>query len=275
MKRLQNIRHLALDLDGTLYLGGRLFDFTLPFLDRIGRLGIGRTFFTNNSSRSTAEYVEKLNRLGFGVVERDLFTSTHCTFDYLRDKHRDARRVFVLGTPSLQSEFAGQGYVLSGETPDDEPELVIVGFDTTLAYERLGRAAWWISKGKPFIATHPDRTCPTDLPTVLPDCGAICKALSHATGREPDAVMGKPNARMLAGVLARHHLKADEVAVIGDRLHTDMEMAHSAGAVSVLVLSGESTRRQAREASPAPDFVVENVGEFGELLERAKKAGPR
>ncbi|MEO6434206.1 MAG: HAD-IIA family hydrolase, partial [Tepidisphaeraceae bacterium] len=259
---LSAIRHLAIDLDGTLYLGATLFDVTRPFLDTLRQLGIGRTFFTNNSSRSTKQYVRKLNDLGIEADESDLLTSTHCTIEYLRQEQPEVRRVYVLGTPALREEFVENGFVDTREEVNgggDEPDAVVVGFDTTLTYDRLCRAAWWISRGKPFIATLPDRTCPTDKPTLLPECGALCKLLTHATGREPDAVLGKPDPRMLRGVMRRHQLRADEIAVVGDRLYTDIAMARSAGAVGVLVLTGDTTAEQARSAQPQPDLVIADV----------------
>jgi NagD protein len=270
-RKLSNLRHLALDLDGTLYLGGRLFPATLPFLTRIRRLGLGRTFFTNNSSVSTAGYVKKLNALGIDADASDIYSSTHCTLDYLRAERPEIRRLFVLGTPALREEFVENGFAAAGETNSDEPDAVIVGFDTTLSYDRVCRAAWWISKGKPFIATHPDRVCPTDEPTVLVDCGAMCRMLAHATGREPDLVLGKPDPRMLRGVMERHDLEPAELGVVGDRIYTDMAMARAAGAVGILVLSGEATANDAAQASPPPDVVVKHVGELGELLAKAHK----
>lgn len=266
MNRLRNIRHLALDLDGTLYLGGRLFEATLPFLSLLDRLGIGRTFFTNNSSRSTRQYIEHLRKLGIPADVQDIYSSTHSTLDYLKTERPQVRSLFVLGTPALQEEFAEAGYTLKGDA-EDAPDAVVVGFDTSLSYPRVCRAAWWISQGKPFIATHPDRICPTDKPTMLPDCAAICKMLTCATGREPDAVLGKPARRMLEGVMRRHNLTADQLGVVGDRLYTDMLMARSAGATGVLVLSGETTLSQAQAADPKPDLIVKDVGELAKQLE--------
>ena len=270
MKRLADIRHLALDLDGTLYLGGRLFPYTLDFLARVKELGIGRTFFTNNSSVSTAGYVTKLQKLGIDASLNDLYSSTTATLDYLRRSRPDVRRLFVLGTPALREEFAANGYTLHEPTGEreltGEPDAVVVGFDSTLDYKRLARAAWWISRGKPFFATNCDAVCPTDEPTLLPDCGAICKMLTHATGREPDAVLGKPSPEMLYGAAGRAGAKPHEIAVVGDRIYTDIALAQAAGAVSVLVLSGETTAEQAQAAKNPPDFVVENVSELGRLL---------
>src|SRR5688572_18847303 len=220
MQSLNNIRHLALDLDGTLYLGGTLFPFTVPFLARIRELGLGRTFFTNNSSVCTSGYVQKLRKLGIDATADDIFSSTSATLSHLRHELPSVKRLFVLGTPALRQEFAENGFDVIGENEvtdsTGEPDAVVVGFDNTLDYERLSRAAWWISRGKPYLATNPDSVCPTDKPTILPDCGSICRLLEQATGRAPDAVLGKPSPGMLAGVMRRHGLRPDEIAVVGD-----------------------------------------------------------
>ncbi len=278
MERLRRIKHLALDLDGTLYLGGRLFPFTLAFLRRVGELGIGRTFFTNNSSVSTSDYVQKLRTLGIDASADDLYSSTTATLFYLREHRPELCNLFVLGTPALQQEFADNGFGLcepaTSKHPAGEPapDAVVVGFDTSLEYARLCRAAYWISQGKPFIATHCDAVCPTDQATVLPDCGAICKLLSHATGREPEAVLGKPSPGMLEGVMRRHSLRTDEIAVVGDRLYTDIAMGQAVGAISVLVLSGETTPTQAALATRPPDFILENVAALGDLLSESRRS---
>jgi len=262
---LRRIRHVALDMDGTIYLGSRLFACTLPFLEKLKALDIGYSFLTNNSSRSRDDYLRKLARLGIHAAPEQLITSTHATADYLRFHLPDARRLFVLGTPSMQNELGQLGYF----SCEDEPDAVVVGFDTTLSYERLTRAAWWISRGRPFLASHPDLVCPTDQPTVLVDCGAICRALEAATG-VPPIYIGKPSPRMLDGILTRHGLRPDEVAMVGDRLSTDMTLARESGALGVLVLTGEATRAQAQQSTPPPDLVVEDVGELGALLETSR-----
>lgn len=266
MQRLEGVRHLALDLDGTLYLGGRLFPFTIPFLAKAAELGLGRTFFTNNSSVSTSGYVKKLRALGIDAAADEVHSSTSATLAYLRAERPEIGSLYVLGTPALRQEFSENGFTVV-EEGKTEPDAVVVGFDTTLDYKRLCEATYWISRGKPFIATHGDAVCPTDLPTVLPDCGAVCKMIAHATGRDPDVVCGKPAPGMLAGVLRRHGLAPREVAVVGDRLYTDIAMARAAGAVGVLVLTGETTRAQVEAAAAdRPDLVVENVMELAELL---------
>nr|MDQ3622495.1 HAD hydrolase-like protein [Verrucomicrobiota bacterium] len=141
---------------------------------------------------------------------------------------------------------------------------------TGLSYPRLCRAAYWIKQGKTFIASHPDRVCPTDEPTVLVDCGAICAALREAAGREPDAVLGKPDPRMLRGLLRRHGLAPENLAMVGDRLYTDVEMARRAGAFGVLVLTGEATVEDAGRSRLPPDLIAADIAEFGNHLAQSR-----
>ncbi len=265
---LSRIRHIALDMDGTIYRGKRLFDATLPFLERLRRLGIGYTFLTNNTSLSKADYVQKLQRLGIDAREGQIFTPADSTIAYLRQRLPQVESIAVLGTPSLCRQFAEAGFTVTW----DAPGAVVVGFDTTLSYERLCRAAYWIGTSLPFIATHPDLVCPTDDATVLVDCGAICACLSAATGRQP-VVLGKPEPSMLLDLCARHGLSNEQVAMVGDRIYTDMAMARNADVFSVLVLSGEATAADAAALARPPDLIVDDVGVLGELLEGARAVG--
>ena len=264
--RLATIRHLALDMDGTIYGGGTLFDFTRPFLAQMRELGIGYTFLTNNCSRSARDYLVYLEKFDLDVEPNQLFTSGLATIEYLRVNHPDFHRLYILGTESLRAEFSAAGFTVVGESAADEPDAVVVGFDTALNYERLCLAGYWIERGKPFVATHPDRTCPTDRETLLIDCGAVCKCLESATGRPPDVVLGKPHPSMLQGILWRHNLQPYQLAMVGDRLYTDMAMARVSGALGVLVLTGESTDNDVQRWSDPPDIVVSDIGELGRLL---------
>ncbi|MBR4038017.1 MAG: HAD hydrolase-like protein, partial [Tidjanibacter sp.] len=136
---------------------------------------------------------------------------------------------------------------------------------------RLCRAAWWIAQGKPYIATNPDRVCPTNLPTVLVDCGSLCAALATATGRQPDITIGKPNPDILRGVAHRHGVAVEHVAMVGDRLYTDVQTAHNAGAMGILTLSGETTLATARAAEQQPHLTIDSLADLGALIERARQ----
>ena len=150
--------------------------------------------------------------------------------------------------------------------PDERPDVLVVAFDTTLVYPRLCRAAWWASQGVPYVATNPDRVCPTDQPVILVDCGSICACIEHATGRRPDIVIGKPNPDMLRGIMDRYGYRPDEIAMCGDRIYTDVAMARNAGALGVLVLSGETTLETAVNSDPQPPITADNVDTFADLL---------
>ena len=276
-EKLSRIKHLALDMDGTIYLGSRIFSFTIPFLEKMKAAGIGISFLTNNPTRSVQDYLDKLAKMGIEATEDGMYTTSLAAIDYIKEHHPQARRLFLLGTPSMAEQFRKAGYEECADDPGDVPDVLVVAFDTTLTYSRLCRAAYWASQGIPYVATNPDRVCPTDKPTVLVDCGSLQKCIEHATGRKPDIVLGKPDPTMLQGIMHRHGLKPEEIAMVGDRIYTDTAMAHNAGAVGVLVLSGETTMETVKKVqadaatNPEPEFyppdlVVNNIAELGELL---------
>lgn len=272
MERLRRIRHVALDMDGTIYMGMSLFPFTKPFLAGLREQGITYSFLTNNPSKSIADYLHKLSSLGVEATADEMYTTALATIDYIRSHYPSARRLFLLGTPSMISEFEKAGFESASDDPDDVPDVVVAAFDMTLRYDRLCRAAWWASQGVPYIATNPDRVCPTDQRVVLVDCGSICKCIEHATGRRPDITLGKPDPNMLTGIEQRYGLRPDQIAMVGDRIYTDIEMAHNAGAMGVLVLSGETTLDVADAAPRQPEIIADNIGVLGELLRRAHGA---
>lgn len=269
MKDISLVRHVALDMDGTIYKGKTLFPFTPWCLATLKEMGIGYTFLTNNSSKSVPDYVKHLEKMGIVASPDEIFTSADSTIVYLREQFPQVKRIFVLGTDSLVRHFESAGYQV---LPDDErPELVIVGFHTSLPYEKLCKAGYWIANGVQYVATHPDRICPTDLPTLLVDCAAVVACLDSATGVAPVAVLGKPDHRMLTGIMAKYGLKPCELAMVGDRIYTDVAMAHRSGAVGVLVLTGESTAADAEIAPEKPDIVAPSLETFVKMLQ--SKAG--
>lgn len=270
-ERLRNIRHVALDMDGTIYMGMSLFPYTKPFLAGLKELGISYSFLTNNPSKSIADYLHKLSSLGVEATEEEMYTTALATIDYIKTNFPKARRLFLLGTPSMISEFEKAGFESTTDSADDVPDVIVAAFDMTLQYDRLCRAAWWVSQGVPYIATNPDRVCPTDQPVVLVDCGSICKCIEHATGRRPDITLGKPDPNMLSGILHRYGLQPNQIAMVGDRIYTDIEMAHNANAMGVLVLSGETTLEVADAAEKQPHIICDNIGVLGELIAEAHK----
>jgi NagD protein len=280
-EKLAKIKHLALDMDGTIYLGANLFPFTIDFLDGMEAIGVKHSFLTNNPTKSVADYLHKLEGMGIHATEENMYTTSLAAIDYIRKTYPKAKRLFMLGTPSMVSQFEKAGFEACADDPLDVPDVLVVAFDTTLVYPRLCRAAWWAAQGIPYVATNPDRVCPTDLPVILVDCGSLQKCIEHATGRRPDIVLGKPDPTMLQGIMDRHGLQPEEIAMVGDRIYTDTAMAHNAGAVGVLVLSGETTLETAEKVAEdartnpdpefyPPDVIVRDIAELGELIRAAK-----
>lgn len=266
-EKLAKIKHVALDMDGTIYMGTHLFPFTIPFLEKLTSMGITYSFLTNNPSKSIDDYLLKLKKMGINATEEDIYNTTIATIDYIKAHYPSAKRLFLLGTPSMISQFEKAGFISTADDAEDVPDIIVAAFDMTLNYSRLCRAAWWISQNIPYIATNPDKVCPTNEKTILVDCGSICKCLESATGRTPDITLGKPDPNMLVGIQQQKNLKPEQIAMVGDRIYTDIAMAHNANAFGCLVLSGETTLEVAKAAPRQPDLIAENIKELGELLE--------
>ena len=266
------IKHVALDMDGTIYLGSTLFPYTQAFLQTLRDNGISYSSLTNNPTKSSNDYLLKLQKLGIDATEEQMYTSSIATIDYIRMQYPEAKRIFTLGTPSMQAEFKKAGFEITSDSANDVPDILVVAFDTTLEYSRLCRAAWWASKTDiPYIATNPDWVCPSDQPTILVDCGSLCKAIEGATKRQPDIVIGKPNPNMLYCIRDKYNLKDDEIAMVGDRIYTDVATAQNAGSFGVLVLSGETTLEVSLTYDRQPDLTALSIKEFGELLQKSRQ----
>jgi HAD superfamily hydrolase (TIGR01450 family) len=268
--KLRKIKLIALDMDGTLYSGRTVFPYTHKFLADLKEMGIRYCFLTNNPTKSNSDYLKHLRRIGIHATSEEVYTSGQATIDYLKKHHPSFRQLFILGTPSLISEFESAGFESLPDDPDEVPDAVVVSFDTTLTYSRLARAAWWVAKDKFFVATNPDLVCPTDQRILLVDCGSICAAIEKSTGRKPDVVLGKPQPEMLNSFLELYNLQSDEVAMVGDRIYTDIVMARNTNSFGVLVLSGEATQQDALEAIPVPDLVTPSIATFGEMLQLSR-----
>ena len=257
---LQDVKLFLLDMDGTFYLGDRLIDGSLDFIDRVRATGRDFLFLTNNSSHNAAFYVEKLKKMGLVIPRKKVMTSGEATCEKLKELY-PGRRAFVLGNEFLLEEFAEAGI----EVDMQHPEIVVIGFDTTLDYKKLQAVCDFVRAGLPYIATHPDFNCPTET-GFMPDIGAIMAFIEASTGRRPDLVVGKPNTGIVEAVLRRTGLKTDELAMVGDRLYTDIETGLRSGMLSILVLSGETTPDMLAAAERKPDLVFDRLADMNALL---------
>ena len=249
--QLENVKAIFLDLDGTIYLGDGLIDGALSFLERCRERGIAHYFLSNNSSKSVNEYLEKLQRLGIDATPDDVLLSTHDLIAYLGQHNYS--RTYVVGTEGMKSMLHAQNI----ETEADNPELVVVGYDTELTYEKLVKASVFLHQGVPLIASHPDIVCPSP-DGGLPDVGAFLALFEKTTGKKPMHICGKPNPGMILHKIESLGLQPEECAMVGDRIYTDMEMAKQAKVVSILVLSGEATLEDLNDGHEI-DIIVSSV----------------
>jgi len=261
--RLRAVRGFLLDMDGTFYLSDRLLDGALRFIEVLRRQDKQFLFLTNNSSRQGRQYAEKISRLGLPLTEDSVLTSGEATALHLKAQHPGAK-LYVVGTPSLEEEFRQHGFSLV----EQDPQFLVLGFDQTLTYKKLWALCDFVRAGLPYIATHPDFNCPTET-GYMPDVGAMIAFVKAATGREPDLVVGKPNRLIVDAAAAKLGLKIDEMAMIGDRLYTDIALGQSSGIATILVLSGETRAEDVKDSPFQPDYTFENLAGVADQLEQA------
>lgn len=255
---LKNVKLFLFDMDGTLYLGDNLFSFTNELLSHIKQNGKRYMFMTNNSSKSVEAYIEKLARLGIKSSKGDFITSSQATAYYLKQNYPD-KLLYVCGTKSLKDELIGEGFKITEDT--EKTECIVMGFDTELTFKKLHDVSYMLcTKELPYIATNPDYVCPTEFGSV-PDCGSVCDMLYNVSGKRP-VVIGKPEALMPELAMEKTGYSKKETAVIGDRIYTDIKSGINAGTVSVLVMSGETTKEILDSSAEKPDIVLENAGEI-------------
>lgn len=258
---LEKVRGFLLDMDGTFYLGDRLLPGAARFLEVLESQGKDYLFLTNNSSKHRRSYAEKFARLGLQVSEEKILTSGEATARYLKGSHPKAR-LYVVGTADLEEEFRSSGFSLA----DTNPDLVVLGFDTTLTYAKLWKLCDLVRMDLPYIATHPDINCPTES-GMMPDTGAMIAFVKASTGRAPDVVVGKPNRWMVEAAQQKMGLARQDLAMIGDRLYTDIAMGTTCGILTVLVLSGETSAQEVTGSAYQPHHIFPGIGAVAEWLE--------
>ena len=256
---LQSISLYLLDMDGTIYLGNRLYDFTPELLDTLKASGRRYLFITNNSSKSVNAYIEKLQNMGISATREDFLTSTQATIFYLQ-KHHPGKTLYVCGTKSMQQELTDAGFALT--TDLNKVDCVVMGFDTELTFQKLHDVSKLLLTRKdiPYIATNPDLVCPTEFGSV-PDCGSVCQMIYNATGRKP-VVIGKPGPLMIELAMQKLGYTKAETAVVGDRIYTDVKSGLNAGVTGILVMSGETTLEILEQSADKPHLVLQDASEI-------------
>ena len=206
---LEGIDAVFLDLDGTIYLGGKPIDGALEFLERLKVRGIKRFFLSNNSSKSVDQYLEKLTKMGISASSEDILLSTHDLLSWL--KREGVTETYLVGTEGMGDMLREDGV----RTASKEPQYVVLGYDTEITYEKLSMASIYLHNGVPMVASHPDMVCPSP-DGGLPDTGAYMELFEATTGVRPAHVCGKPNAGMILHKIEELGLKPSRCAMVGD-----------------------------------------------------------
>ena len=268
LDKLRNCELFLFDMDGTLYLGDDVYEGAIALMEDLPRLGKKYIYLTNNSSRAGVDYITRLRRLGFPCEAENVFTSGMATGQYL-NQHYPGASVYLAGTRAFFRELQSYGISLvndeQGHTEAFDVDVVVQGFDTELVYEKLDKAVHFLRRGSRFIAANPDWVCPMPAGEVLPDCGSICALLTASSGVKPEFI-GKPNRNMIDVIAKMTGIPNERICAVGDRIYTDIAVAQNAGAVSVLVMSGETDEAILAAAERKPDYVLPSVKELHELL---------
>lgn len=253
---LKDIQCFALDMDGTIYLGERWIEGARNFLRAVEEKGKKYVFLTNNSSKNSQAYIDKLGRMGLSIDESKIVTSGQAAISYLK-RYFPGKRVFLLGNELLREEFDQAGIILD----DQSPEVVTVGFDTSLTYAKMCRVCDLVREGLPYISTHPDYNCPTES-GFIPDAGAIHAFIHASSFRYPDHIVGKPNADIMDYLAERAGAEKRHTAMVGDRLYTDVAAGVNNGCTGILVLSGEASMEDVRGSGVIPHLIFDSVKEM-------------
>ena len=261
--KLKNKKLWLFDMDGTIYLGNKLFGGTLDLLGNIAKNGGNYVFITNNSSKGIEDYLAKVSAMGISADKSNFYTSVDASASLLKERF-GTELIYAQGTQSFIDNLRQEGLNITTEY-DENAKCAIVGFDTDLTAKKLTNTCKTLLKDIPYYATNPDWVCPTEF-GYIPDCGSMCFGIEKATGKSP-VFIGKPNSLMIDEVIKKFKVKKKDAVVIGDRIYTDIASGVNAGVDTVLVLSGETTISVCNESEIKPTFVIQNVKEINRIFE--------
>jgi len=252
-EKLKNIEAFVLDQDGTLYLEYQPFSWTVDFLQGLEKRGIRYLFLSNNSSKSNKEHIEKLAGLGIKASPQQILSSAEATIEYLKSL-KSRLDIYLLATPEVENDFADAGFNIDAE----KPNYVVLAYDLTCTFAKLDKAARYVRRGVPFIATHADNNWMIGPDDYRPDVGALAAAITASTKIKAKFI-GKPNIEMVNSFLRRLNLSKEKVAIVGDRLDADIRMGFENNILNILVLSGKTKKEELRNSPYQPSFVVEKT----------------
>lgn len=227
------IKIVIFDLDGTIYFGNRLADKAAEVVKDLRVHGVKVCFLTNNSRLARFDIYQKLLGFGLELEIQDVYTSSYLVGRYLQE--RSFKSAYVLGETGLIQEIENCGVKIK----EHDPDCVVIGYDTTIDYQKIMISFRHILNKKPFIACNIDKSYPVES-GMLPGCGSMVGAITGCTGIVPDVVVGKPSVYPVKVICADMGVSIGDVIVVGDNIESDIAMAKSAGCKSCLIVAEET-----------------------------------
>ncbi|MCI6734238.1 MAG: HAD-IIA family hydrolase [Clostridiales bacterium] len=258
---LKKVKYILLDMDGTVYLGGRLIGEMDKTLDALRAAGKKLVYLTNNSSKSVENYYDKLKKMNLLKIGDEVKTSGTAAIGFLKTERR-GKTVRLLGTESLKKEFVESGINV---VENGVADICILAYDTDLSYVKLCKFTDNLRENSEYIATHPDINCPSDN-YPLPDVGSFIELIKASTGRTPDKIIGKPYMLFGAELMKEHNACPDDFMMVGDRLYTDIAFGVNCGFHTLFVLSGEGTADMIADSEKKPEFVLDSLNDIVSYL---------
>jgi HAD superfamily hydrolase (TIGR01450 family) len=248
------------DLDGTIYLGDQLLPGAARLVGALRELGRPVRFLSNNPTKDPEQYAEKLAGFGLPTPVEDIVNTVVVMTRWLRE-HAPGAVVFPIAEAPLIRAFERAAIPMSDDPA--EIDIVVASFDRAFDYRKLQIAfdAIWFHRRARLVATNPDRYCPMPGGRGEPDAAAIVAAIEACTGVACSVNVGKPAPEMLEAALEGLGVLPQRAIMVGDRLHTDIRLAQAAGAVSALVLTGDTQITDLVDVAPGdgPDFVLDRI----------------
>lgn len=252
-----HIKSLIIDMDGVVWRSDAPIGDLSTIFDRIRSRGLKFVFATNNSTKTSEQYVEKLKEFGVDVEPWQVVTSSHAAAHAMAQKFPPGTKVFVIGEDGLRLPLEERGFEILSTEDAPQAKAVVMGMDRGVNFQKLTEATLLVRKGIPFYATNTDKTFPTPRGEI-PGAGAWISVITTATNVEP-LIAGKPFPFLMDLSMEKLGTQPHESLVIGDRLETDIAAGQGVGCPTALVLSGVSTRAQGEGWKPKIDLVVEDL----------------
>lgn len=252
---MKQYKGYLIDLDGTVYRGNEVIESAKPFIAKLNKKDIPYLFVTNNSSKTPTQVIEKLTKMGINTTANHVMTSSLATASYLSREHSD-KKVYAIGEQGLFQALK-EKFIPVIEHETEQADVVVVGIDRKITYEKLAQACLHIRKGATFLSTNQDAAIPTER-GLLPGNGSLTSVLTTATGVQPTFI-GKPQPEIITQSLQRLQLPKEDVLMIGDNYHTDILAGIHSDVDTLLVFTGVSQLGDLAHVDQKPTYYAENL----------------